>query len=147
MRPGIGFQQANMTPSTPEMHPQVVYQGPDRNLYPDRLTVLVTANRYQRLGQRPRSCVYIPSEAPPMARMRLWRDDQFNRISNCLKFSPSEEAFSGRIPIIDRSISVDLDDCCHSLSPVDRFRASPATAIGVQQADRLSLAGAPIILD
>jgi hypothetical protein len=73
--------------------------------------------------------------------MRLWRDDQFNRISNRLMFSQSEEALSSRIPMVDRSIPVDPDNCCHSLSSIDRFRASPATAIGFQQADRLGWPG------
>jgi hypothetical protein len=31
------------------------------------LTILVTANRHYRLGQRTRSCAYIPREATPMA--------------------------------------------------------------------------------
>jgi hypothetical protein len=34
-----------------------------------------------------------------MAAMRLRRDDQFNRISNYLKFGKSEEVLGGSIPI------------------------------------------------
>src|SRR6266404_2399379 len=110
----------------------VIHQGPYRNLYSDGLTILVTANRHNRLRQCARSCVDIPREAPPMASMRLRRDDQFNRISNCLKFGKSEEALGGGVPMANRSISADPDDCCHSLSSVNSLRASPATAIGVQ---------------
>jgi hypothetical protein len=54
-----------------------------------------------------------------MAGVRLWRDDQFKRISKCLKFSKSEEALGGRVPMADRSISIDPDDCCHSISSID----------------------------
>src|ERR1700737_186305 len=83
------------------------------------------ANRHYRLGQRTRSCVYIPREATPMAGMRLRRNDQFNRISNCLTSSKSEKPLGGSIPTVDRSISIDPDDCRHYLSSVDNFRASP----------------------
>jgi hypothetical protein len=81
-----------------------------------------------------------------MARMRLRRDDQFNRISNCLKFGKPEKAPGGSTPIADRSISVDPDDCRHSFFSVDSFRPSLASAIGVRQIDRFSWPG-PIILD
>jgi hypothetical protein len=91
----------------------VIHHGPYRNLYPDRLTVLVTANRHNRLGQRTGSRVYIPRKTTPMARMRLRRNDQFNRISNCLELGKSEKALGGRAPMIDRSISGDPDDCSH----------------------------------
>jgi hypothetical protein len=102
----------------------VIHQGPYRNVYSDGLTVLVTANRHDHLGQRARSCVYIPGEASPMACMRLRRDDQFNRISNCLKFGKSEETLGGGVPMVDRSMSIDPDDGCHSPSSVDSLGAS-----------------------
>jgi hypothetical protein len=97
----------------------VIHEGPCRNLYSDGLTILVTANGHNHFRQRARSCVYISREAPPMARMRRRRDDQFKRISNCLKFSKSEEMLGGRVPMANRSISVDPDDCCHVISSVE----------------------------
>jgi hypothetical protein len=50
--------------------------------------------------------VPVLAKATPMTRMRLRRNDQFNRISNCLKFSKSEETLGGRIPVLDRPIPV-----------------------------------------
>jgi hypothetical protein len=107
----------------------VIHQDPCRNLYSDGLTILVTANGHSHLRQRARSCVYIPREAPSMASTRLRRDDQFERISNCLKFSKSEQALGGRVPMPDRSISVDPDDRCHSVSSVEEAEGGPSRAL------------------
>jgi hypothetical protein len=53
--------------------------------------------------------------------MRLRRNDQFDRISHGLEFGKSEEALGGRIPAVDRAISVDPDNCRHSRCPFERF--------------------------
>jgi len=92
-----------------------IRQSSCRNLYSDGLTILVTANGHSHLRQRARPRVDVSREAPPVAGMRLWRDDQFKRMSNRLKSGKSEQVLGRRVPMAYRSIAVDPDDGCHSI--------------------------------
>ena len=101
----------------------VVHHGLCGNLKLDRLTVLVTANGRDGLRQCLDSGRYVIRKALPVAGMRGLRNDQFQRASDGLAFSESEQLLGGGVPMKNDPVPIDSHDGGHDRLPVQNARA------------------------